>query len=211
MERPSHIIFDTQSRDLSHRLPFIGLALSLQFAVFWLFMHGLAGHRIGDIIHDIVVVPVPQEKTVDPVTPPDPPLTQPERLTNVPPIFTIERDTGKKTIYTGEGEKQPPVITPPVEPDRAPVSNLSTHTVPPYPPVARRIGAEGKVTLRLTVTAEGRVNQVDIVTTSGNEDLDQAAQHWIVAHWTYKPALRDGVPAISHTLAALTFSLVNDR
>jgi protein TonB len=211
MERPSHIIFDTQSRDISHRLPFIGLALSLQFAVFWLFLHGLAGHRIGDIIHDIVVVPVPQEKTVDPVTPPDPPLTQPEQVTNVPPIFTIERDPGGNTIHADDGPKQATLITPPVEPDRAPVSNLSTHTVPPYPPVARRLGAEGKVTFRLTVTTEGRVNQADIVTSSGNDDLDQAAQHWIVAHWTYRPALRNGVPAISHTLAAVTFSLVNDR
>ncbi len=211
MERPSHIIFDTQSRDVSHRLPFIGLALSLQLAVFWLFMHGLASHRIGDLIHDIVVVPVPQEKTVDPVTPPDPPLTQPEQITNVPPIFTTERDPGANTIHADDGAKQATVMTAPVEPDRAPISNLSTHTVPPYPPVARRLGAEGKVTFRLTVTAEGRVNQADIVTSSGNDDLDQAAQHWIVAHWTYRPALKNGVPAISHPLAAVTFSLVNDR
>jgi hypothetical protein len=32
-----------------------------------------------------------------------------------------------------------------------------------------------------------------------------------IGHWTYKPALKDGVPAISHTLASVTFSLVNER
>jgi outer membrane biosynthesis protein TonB len=53
--------------------------------------------------------------------------------------------------------------------DHAPVGILSTHTVPPYPPIARRIGAEGKVTLRLTVSAEGRVTRADVVTTSGRD------------------------------------------
>jgi protein TonB len=210
MERPSHIIFDTQSRDFSHRLPFIGLALSLQLAVFWLFMHGLIGNTIAKFVPDLTVARILEEKPVEPVTPPEVILTKPEKLKAEMPTFT-ERDPGPKTIYADAEQKQPTVVTPPLEPDRAPVSNLSTHTVPPYPPVARRLGAEGKVTFRLTVTAEGRVNQADIVTSSGNDDLDQAAQHWIVAHWTYRPALRNGVPAISHALAAVTFSLVNDR
>ena len=210
MERPSHIIYDTQSHDISHRLPFIGLALSLQLAVFWLFTHGLVGNTISKLIPDLTVARILKEKPLEPVKPPEVVLTKPEKLKVEKPIFTTERK-GEKIIQAEEGLMQPPVVTPLVEPDRAPVSNLSTHTVPPYPPVARRIGAEGRVTLRLTVTVEGRVNQADIVTSSGNDDLDQAAQHWIVAHWTYRPALKNGVPAISHTLAAVTFSLVNDR
>jgi len=94
---------------------------------------------------------------------------------------------------------------------RSPVSISATHTAPPYPPIARRIGVEGKVTLRLTVTAEGRVAQADIVTSSGREDLDQTAQQWIVAHWTYKPALANGVPAASQAMATVVFSLINEH
>ena len=67
------------------------------------------------------------------------------------------------------------------------------------------------MTLRLTVTAEGRGAQADIVTSSGREDLDQTAQEWIVAHWTYKPALANGVPAPGHTLATVVFSLINEH
>jgi periplasmic protein TonB len=210
MERPSHIMFDTQSRDLSHRLPFIGLALSLQCAVFWLFLHGLAGHTIARLIPDLEVVPIAKDKALERVKPPEPVLKKPQTLKAEKPIIDTGHK-GEKTIYAEEGQKQEVIIAPPAEPDRAPISNMSTHTVPPYPPVARRIGAEGKVTFKLTVTAEGRVNQADIVTSSGNDDLDQAARHWIVAHWTYKPALRSGVPAVSQTLAAVTFSLVNER
>jgi protein TonB len=91
------------------------------------------------------------------------------------------------------------------------MSIAATHTAPPYPPIARRIGAEGKVTLRLTVTAEGRVSQADIVTSSGRDDLDQTAQQWIMAHWKYKPALANGVAVVSKTLATVTFSLINEH
>ena len=100
---------------------------------------------------------------------------------------------------------------PPVGATRAPVSLTATHTVPPYPPIARRLGVEGKVTLRLTVSAEGRVSAAEIVTTSGRDDLDQTAEQWIMAHWFYKPALANGTPVASKARATVTFSLTNER
>jgi len=67
------------------------------------------------------------------------------------------------------------------------------------------------VTLRLTVSAEGKVTAAEIVTSSGRDDMDQTAQQWIMAHWAYKPALDKGVPTISRTLATVVFSLVNQH
>jgi protein TonB len=81
--------------------------------------------------------------------------------------------------------------------------------VPPYPVIARRLGVEGKVTLRLTVLIDGHVGKAEVVTSSGREDLDQTAQAWIVAHWLYKPALDKGEPAVTQTLATVVFSLTN--
>jgi protein TonB len=95
--------------------------------------------------------------------------------------------------------------------DRALAGIPGTHTVPPYPPIARRIGAEGKVTLRLTVSAEGKVTATEVISSSGRDDLDQSAQQWIMAHWIYKPALANGAPAVSQTLATVVFSLTNER
>jgi hypothetical protein len=37
--------------------------------------------------------------------------------------------------------------------------------------------------------------------------MDQTAQAWIVSHWRYRPALDDGAPAVSQTLATVVFSL----
>jgi protein TonB len=211
MERPSHIIFDTQSHYFSRRLPWIALAFTLQFAMFWLFTHGLAGHRIVDIIRDIEVTPIPKQEVTESVKPPEPLLTKPQPVRVEQPIFGIERSPDAQTISADAGQKEASLVTRPVGPDRAPVSITATHTVPPYPPIARRIGAEGKVTLRLTVTVEGRVSQADIVTSSGRSDLDQTAQQWIVAHWIYKPALDHGVPIASQSLATVTFSLTNEH
>jgi protein TonB len=158
------------------------------------------------------VSPLPEKQPETTLPPPPPPtLETPSQLTAVPPIF--DTAPGERPPLTVE-PRQPPAGTQTatlVMADRAPLSIVATHTVPPYPPIARRIGAEGKVMLRLTVTAEGRVGTAEVVTSSGRDDLDQAAQQWIMAHWIYKPALANGVPVVSKTLATVTFSLTNER
>jgi len=209
MERPSHIDFDSQARCLPCRLPYVGLAISLQCAAVFLFIYGIANHTIGNIIRDIEVPPIQEQKVDERVEPPAPSIT--EKIPTdplVPPIF--------KTGHPPENPfpPQPPTRNDPpqpIGPDRALASIAATHTVPPYPPIARRIGAEGKVTLQLTVSAEGKVTAADVVTSSGRDDMDQTAQQWIMAHWAYKPALDKGVPTISRTLATVVFSLVNEH
>jgi protein TonB len=138
-------------------------------------------------------------------------LITPDRLAVVPPIF--DTAPGEKSVVNVEPRQSSTSsqTMPPSAPDHAPVSIAATHTVPPYPPIARRLGVEGKVTLRLTVSVEGRVSRAEVVTSSGRDDLDQTAQQWIMAHWRYKPALANGVAAASQTLATVTFSLINER
>ena len=207
MERPSHIAF--QPRHYSQRLPLIGLAVSFQAGALWLFMHGFGGTTIKIPEGPIVLTPFEESKH-PPVEPPKPTLQPVTPVTAVPPIFTTAEPTRESGLTTVAPRPDPgPVASSGVT--SAPVSISATHTVPPYPPIARRLGAEGKVTLRLTVSAEGRVAQADIVTSSGRDDLDQTARQWIMAHWRYKPALANGAPAASQTLASVTFSLTNER
>ena len=212
MERPSHIIFD-HHQPFTRRMTFVVLAIGLQLGGFWLFTHGLASH-VSTIIHDFQFVSTPEKNKPALLPPPEPPM-QPVQMPSVPvPEFGTappENSTG----ITASTEQPPSSGTDtgrkPAGADRAATGVLSTHTVPPYPPIARRIGAEGTVTLRLMVSAEGRVTQAEVVTSSGQGDLDQAARQWILAHWAYKPALENGVPVASHVLAAVTFSLSSLR
>jgi protein TonB len=210
MERPSHIIFDTQFRSVSRRLPMIGLALSLQAAVLWLFTFGLVSHWKNFSPGEIHFIPIP-DKPAAAIPPPEPhiptriePPYMPPRLVNVP----AETQPNTITATTNTAPVKPPV-TVVAQPDNAPVAIQKTHTVPPYPPIARRIGAEGKVTLRLTVLADGRVGKAEVLNSSGRADLDETAQQWIVGHWTYRPASHDGQPTLGQTTATVAFSLTN--
>lgn len=211
MERPSHLSPDSQARCLPCRLPYAGLAISLQAAAILLFIYGLANHSIVTIIRDIEVSPIKEEKPIDErVKPPEPRIVTsiPNEKPIEPKFKTDNAGSGKPITLLPPASNDPPVAR---GIDRALASIAGTHTVPPYPPIARRIGVEGKVTLRLTVSAEGKVTAAEIVTSSGREDMDQGAQQWIVAHWAYRPALNNGVPTVSHTLATVIFSLVNER
>jgi protein TonB len=210
MERPSHLSLDTQARCLPCRLPYAGLAISLQCAAILLFLYGLTNHRIVTIIPDIEISPI-KEKVIDaPEKPPEPVIAKKIPIEKpIAPVFTTDKPRGENTITL----ERPITGDPPVARgvDRALAGIIATHTAPPYPPIARRLGVEGRVMLRLTVSAEGKVSAAEVVTSSGRDDLDQAALQWIKAHWTYRPAMSNGVPTAGQTLATIVFSLVNER
>jgi len=212
MERPSHITFDTH-QPWSRRASFVVMAIGLQFAGFWLFTHGLAGH-VPTIVNRFTYVPVPEKEKLPPAKPPEPEIAKKLPVIDiVPKDFKTDQQPrpGGGLIETLPPPSDGGGTRPAEHMVHAAVGILSTHTVPPYPPIARRLGEEGKVTLRLTVSAEGRVTRADIVTSSGRDELDQTAQAWILAHWAYKPALDNGVAVASQVMAVVTFSLANQR
>jgi protein TonB len=208
MERPSHILFARHS-SLS-RAPMVGLAIGLQFVGFWLFTAGLVSHITK------FLPPPPIDVRVDPNelprTPPPPlPSLPPVAVPKVPlPIIEVAPGPSQTTITATTGTpSQNTAQTKPLGVDRAAVGITATHTVPPYPVIERRLGIEGTVTLRLTVGTEGQVMAAEVVTSAGREALDQAARAWIIGHWRYHPALKDGNPAVVQVLANVTYSLKN--
>ena len=77
---------------------------------------------------------------------------------------------------------------------------------PPYPPLSRRTGEEGKVILRVHVSAAGAAEHVEIRTSSGSARLDESAQR-TVRQWKFVPAKRGGVPVESWVLVPIHFRL----
>lgn len=63
---------------------------------------------------------------------------------------------------------------------------------PPYPPLLREQHIEGSVRVRILVDSSGRPTAVDILTGSGHAAFDDTAQRWILNHWTFYPAERNG-------------------
>lgn len=87
-----------------------------------------------------------------------------------------------------------PVDTTPARFDAAYLDNPK----PPYPPLARRMGEQGRVVLRVQVRADGRAAEVQVATSSGSPRLDEAALT-TVQRWKFVPARR-GAEAVAATV-----------
>lgn len=157
---------------------------------------------------------------IDLPPPPQPVIPQPQINPIVPPIIEIplEPEGARKTITpdvlpvappASEPEQQssierpipPPVI---VTPARA---IMSTHTIPDYPPVSRRLAEQGTLRLRLAIGVNGVVEDAQVEASSGYKRLDEAAVQWVKAHWRYEPAMQGARPVASTATAQVIFAL----
>jgi len=77
---------------------------------------------------------------------------------------------------------------------------------PGYPSQSRRLGEEGRVLLRVQVSAEGSAITVQVKQSSGFERLDDAARN-AVARWKFVPAHQNGLAITSWVEVPLQFSL----
>lgn len=77
---------------------------------------------------------------------------------------------------------------------------------PPYPAIAKRAGEQGKVVLRVLVTANGRADVVEVRTSSGSPRLDMAALE-AVRRWRFVPARQGDEAIAAWVLVPISFTL----
>lgn len=77
---------------------------------------------------------------------------------------------------------------------------------PAYPPLSRRMREEGKVMLRVQVTAEGLPAQVELAESSGFARLDAAARE-AVQRWRFVPAKQGGQAVAAAVIVPIVFKL----
>jgi protein TonB len=197
-----------QSRWTTERLIGVGFVGILHVIAIYALVSGLAQKIVKAVPPDLVVhftpeAQPPKEKVVLKELPKLPDTPQETAIT--PPEIVIETPVA-------------PPVTMAVAPPQTPVaadtqasSISSTHTTPPYPPMARKLGEQGTVKLRLTISPQGVVTAADILQSSGYPDLDQTAVNWVMGHWKYKPAVQGGVAVASTAMAAVVFNLKTAR
>jgi periplasmic protein TonB len=114
-----------------------------------------------------------------------------------------------------------PVSAPPA-PNPAPAANPAAAAVsaarfdaaylhnprPSYPALSRRLGEEGKVMLKVRVSAEGLPLTVDLEKSSGFERLDEAARQ-VVGHWRFVAAKRGDETIEATVIVPIAFRLDN--
>ena len=108
--------------------------------------------------------------------------------------------------------KAPAVASAPVRADavESPHFNVAdlNNPRPAYPPIARKLGLEGVVLLRVDVTAKGTPEKIVIAQTSGATLLDEAALK-AVQGWTFVPARRGDTPIAHPVEVPIRFQLKN--
>lgn len=87
-------------------------------------------------------------------------------------------------------------------------ANYAHNPKPQYPAIAKSRGWQGKVLLRVKVSAEGLSESVAIEQSSGHDMLDQSAME-AVKKWRFIPAKRGDTPVASSVIVPIVFTLHN--
>jgi protein TonB len=180
-------------------------AVLIQAGLVYALVTGLHVNVLPTIFRDPIIVTIPKGPKPPPPQPLDPRLIEPKPIQAAEPkiVFdTGDDDTGR--IHPGMGNTYQPGPT-----DHGPVSIARTHTVPPYPALYARLGSQGTVILRLTISAQGRVTDAVVIRSSGTEGLDEVARTWVLQHWRYQPAIRGGAAAPGAVTVGVEFNLKN--
>jgi len=154
-------------------------------------------------IPDVVTRILP-EQPAKPRDPPPPHLTldRPQPPTAPEPKIDIKKEPGPTALKTASTGPSGQFFT-----STQVAAITETHSKPPYPPMARWLGHQGVVRLKLTISPLGIITVADIEDSSGYAELDRIATEWVKTHWRYRPATVEGHPVTSTAEAAIRFNL----
>ena len=204
MLRPAHLMIQRRRQFSPGQIAAISGAVMLEVAVIYCVATSLkfgVGHvPPGPIQTKVLETPPPK---VHPLVLPEPPLVRPPTVPVPEPEIPIQ--TPLPTPITADGLPTHPlapamggtdVAPPKLRGVTAPVSIGGAHIcMRQYPAIAVRLNQEGTTTVRFTVNTDGSVSNVQVVSSSGHDALDQAAIR-CASSWRYKPAL-DGGQAVA--------------
>lgn len=137
-----------------------------------------------------------------------PPVIQPQ------PVLAVASPAATSSFAVAPQPPAPPpqpVVAPPAP---APVAVVAArfdadylhNPKPVYPALSRRMSEEGKVLLKVRVSAQGTALDVAISKSSGFPRLDAAAVD-AVTRWRFVPARRGDEPVDSSVVVPITFAL----
>lgn len=173
------------------------------------------------IMVDLISPPRPEPKLERPTEPP-----KPNRLAKAPP-----KPIAPQPIMTAPVEAPSPVVTapqPPAPPAAVPIdappatptpaiavlqvsqpifnADYLDNPAPTYPLLSRRMNEQGRVILRVLVSAEGRAAEVQVRSSSGFIRLDDTACE-SVRRWKFVPARHGAEPVAAWVLIPISFKL----
>lgn len=196
------------------RLSFAGVAVA-HAALLGLIAVAVPAERLADLTRPFTARVIESK----PEAPPPPPKQPPKKAEPTPlPILAANTPSPSPETATFTVPIQPPapVAAPPIVAAAvaAPPTIVAArfdadylhNPKPVYPVASRRLSEEGKVVLRVRVSADGLPEHVEIKHTSGFPRLDGAALE-TVTRWRFVPARRSEEAIAAWVLVPITFNL----
>lgn len=195
----------------------IGLVLALHAVAFWalLRMEVIALPAPLAVLSVSLLTPQaprPPRPVVEPPRP-RPPEKRPATLAPAPLQLAAPADSPAPAPVAVA--PAPTFVAPPPAAPSAPAPVATTprfdaayldNPKPVYPPLARRMGEEGRVVLRVKVAADGLPQDVALQASSGSARLDNAALD-TVRRWKFVPARLGDQAIAAAVLVPIVFSL----
>lgn len=113
-------------------------------------------------------------------------------------------------IFSEKAYVEPKAESKDIEFGSAEGPRFSYREMPVYPLLARRLGKDGKVVLRLTIDDKGHLLNVEVLEGAGYGFTESALE--AIKKSTFLPAKKQGKPVLSRALLPIKFTLrrVND-
>lgn len=164
----------------------------------------------------------PAPRTATPTLVPPKPQAQPPRpILRTTPETRPEPSPTPSALVAAPAPVPPPPSAVAAETKPAPQADAAATVTPPrfdaaylnnprpaYPPLARRMGEEGRTVLRVLVSAEGAAENVELRQSAGSPRLDEAAIE-AVKRWRFVPARQGERTIAAWVLVPLVFKLEN--
>jgi protein TonB len=171
----------------------------LHIGIVWAFYTGLAGKLVQTIIPPVEIAQIDKPKDIDKPPPPPPKLEEIKPYVPPPEFVDIQQPQVETTAIT---QVTRTVTPPPVAAVAQPKPGTPIRTDPKhplkigedyYPDASKRANEEGRCIVLMTVSADGRITNESIQTSSGFPRLDEACLKGVHGQ-RMLPATEDGKP-----------------
>lgn len=230
---PSGTLVDRLSGEVPSRRMLFEVIVLVLLSHVWIVMYLLEAAEpvkvAQPLMMDVSMMTAPSQRSEAPQTPkpPEPPQPKPKKLKKkkprapkIPKQETIPVPEAK--AVEAEAEQAPPPPPAVVASSAKKLSdsesqpfteanfraNYGFNPKPEYPRLARSRGWQGKVLLRVQVSAEGHSERVMVFHGSGHDILDESALA-AVEKWKFIPAMRGTTPVASSVIVPIIFTLNN--
>ncbi len=194
----------------------LGIVVAVHILVGWLLLH-----------FNVIALPAPLAELSVSLLPPKAEAPPPEIVPPIPKPVARRAPTPPQPapVLAAPAESPSPspiAVAPPPTPVPAPIAappapaaaptpprfdaDYLDNPKPPYPAIARRMGEQGRVVLRVRVDAQGLPIDVQLHASSGSERLDASALQTL-RRWKFIPARLGNEPVAASVLVPIAFTL----